>query len=373
MGEFFQNYTENLLIPAGIIVVAIIVGMVVRWVLQNWLGKLAKRTETEYDDILVSVLGRISVYVAMLAGIYVALDQAPYAARVMEYTQPIVLALFVLVLVRGAVALLTGFIRVRADASGSTIALASLTRKIVQIIAYGLGGITILNFFGIAITPILTALGVGGLAVALALQDTLSNIFAGMYITLANQIRVGDYIKMEGAIEGFVMDIGWRNTAVKPFDENLVLIPNNKLSQAIVTNFHLPRKSVRMRADVGVDYRSDPEHVERVLYSIIDECGHNSVEEAEREEQPEGKIRGLLREAPPVVRFATFNNSSLDFFVSFAVSDFDYQYSARHEVMKKIYYRFRKEGINIPFPIRTLHFGDESVVKAIAAAGKREQ
>lgn len=370
MEQFFQNYKENILLPLGIVVVAVLMGFLLRWVLKNWLGKLAERTETEYDDIFVGVLGRISVYLTVLAGIYIALNQAPYAPSIMQYVQPIVLAMSVFVLVRGAVLLVTGFIRVRADASGSTIAVASLTRKIVQIILYGIGGITILNFFGIAITPILTALGVGGLAVALALQDTLSNIFAGMYITLANQIRVGDYIKMEGIVEGFVMDIGWRNTAVKPFDENLVIIPNNKLSQAIVTNFHLPKKVVRVRADVGADYRSDPEHVERVLYSIIETCGHNNIEEAEREEQPAGKIRGLLLDAPPVVRFTMFNASSLDFFVSFTVSDFDYQYSARHEVMKKIYYRFREEGINIPFPIRTLYFGDEAVTKAIESAGK---
>lgn len=373
MEEFFQGYKENVLVPAGIVAVAIVAGFVLRWILQNWLGKLAKRTETEYDDILLGVLGRISVYLTVLGGIYIALNQAPYAPHIMQYVQPIVLALCVFVLVRGAVALLTGFIQLRADASGSTIALASLTRKIVQIVIYGIGGITILNFFGIAITPMLTALGVGGLAVALALQDTLSNIFAGMYITLANQIRVGDYIHMEGTIEGFVVDIGWRNTAVKPFDENLVLIPNSKLSQAVVTNYHLPKKLVRVKVAVGVDYRSDPDHVERVLYSIIDECGHATEEAAQSEEQPEGKIRGLLHESPPVVRFSAFNNSSLDFFVSFAVSDFEYQYSARHEVMKKVYYRFRKEGINIPFPIRTLHFEDDSFAKAIAAVGKREQ
>lgn len=371
MEKFFRHYEVNILIPLGIIVASVLIGLVLRWILRNWLGKLADKTVAEYDDVLVTVLARVTLYITTIAGVYLALDQAPYGPGIMQYVQPVLLAILVFVLARGAVLLLTGIIQIRADTSGSTIAVASLTRKIIQIVVYIIGGITILNFFGIAITPIITALGVGGLAVALALQDTLSNTFAGVYITLANQIRVGDYIKIENNLEGFVTDIGWRNTAIKPFDENLVIIPNNKLAQAVVTNFHLPKQLVRMKADVGVDYRSDPEHVERVLYDIINTSGHDDTLEAEREDQAPDKIRGLLRDPEPVVRFSMFNNSSLDFFVSFSVSDFQFQYSARHEIMKKIYYRFREEGINIPFPIRTLHLGDASVVKSIEAMGSR--
>lgn len=371
MDRFFDNYETTILIPLGIVAVSVLVGIILRWIIRNSLGKIAARTRGGYDNIIVDVLARTSFYIAVLAGVYTAVDSAPYAPSVLDYARPILLAVLVFILARAAVSLLTGLIRVRADTSGSTIAVASLTHKIIQIVVYIVGGITILNFFGISITPIITALGVGGLAVALALQDTLSNIFAGMYITLANQIRVGDYIKLENNLEGFVVDIGWRNTAIKPFDENLVIIPNNKLSQTIVTNYFLPQQLVRVKVDVGVDYRSDPTHVERVLYEIIQECGHDDKAEAEVEEQPTGKIRGLMRAPEPVVRFTMFNNSSLDFFVSFSVSDFQYQYSARHEVMKRVYYRFREEGINIPFPIRTLHFGDESVLRAMESAGNK--
>lgn len=373
MSDFFQHYDSTILLPLGIIAASVFIGIILRWIIGNWLGKLAKRTAAAYDDVLVRVMARLALYLTTIAGVYVAMDQTPYVATIMPYIQPVLLTILVMVLAHGAVQLLIGVIQVRADTSGSTIAVTSLTRKIIQIVVYIIGGITILNFFGIAIAPMITALGVGGLAVALALQDTLSNIFAGVYITLANQIRVGDYIKMENLLEGFVTDIGWRNTAVKPFDENLVIIPNNKLAQAIVTNYHLPKQLVRMKVDVGVDYSSDPEHVERVLYGIINSGGHDNALEAEREDQPAGKIRGLLRDPAPVVRFAAFNTSTLDFSVNFAVSDFQYQYSARHEIMKKIYYRFREESINIPFPIRTLRLGDEGVVKSIEAMGNRDK
>ena len=371
MKQFFEQYDVNILLPLGIVAAGAVAGLAIRWLIRNSLGRLAGRTRGEYDDIVVAVLTRISVPLSVIAAAFLAFDSAPYAAAVMPYLRPVILAAVVLVLVRAAVMLLIGAIKVRADTSGGTLAVTSLTRKIVQIVVYIIGGITILSFFGISITPIVTALGVGGLAVALALQDTLSNMFAGVYITLANQIRVGDYIKLENNLEGFVVDIGWRNTSIKPFDENLVIIPNNKLSQSIITNYFLPLPAVRAKVEVRVDYRSDPGHVERVLYSIVNEYGHDDPAEAAREDQPSDKIRGLLRIPEPVVRFSMFGDSALNFFMSFSVIDFQHQGPARHEIMKKVFYRFREEDINIPFPIRTLHLGDEQVLKALGKEGEK--
>lgn len=371
MPSFFEQYDVNILLPLGIVAASVVGGILLRWIARNWLGKLAEKTPGEYDDLLVALIGRISVPLAVIAGLFLAFDLAPYSAIVLPYARPILLAAVVVVLVRSSILLLTGLIKARADMSGGTLAVTSLTRKIIQIVVYIIGGVTILSFFGISITPIITALGVGGLAVALALQDTLSNMFAGVYITLANQIRVGHYIKLENNLEGFVVDIGWRNTAIKPFDENLVIIPNNKLSQSIVTNYFLPLPAVRAKVEVGVDYRSDPEQVENILMSIITESGHEDSDTAGLEEQPEGLIRGLLRVPEPIVRFTMFGESAMNFSVSFSVSDFQHQSAVRHAVMKKVFYRFREEGINIPFPSRTLHFGDEQVVQAIEVVRKK--
>ncbi len=370
MNTFFEQYFPNILLPTSIVVAAVFVGIVLRWAIRSLLGRLADRTPSEYDDIFVAVLVRISLPLVVIAGLFMALDITPYAPVVMPYIRPVLLAVVVLVLARATVMLLTGIIKMRATMSGSTMAFTSLTRKIVQIVIYVIGVITVLSFFGISITPMITALGVGGLAVALALQDTLSNMFAGIYITLANQIRVGDYIKLESNIEGFVVDIGWRNTSIKPFDENLVIIPNNKLSQSTITNYFLPVPLVRARVDVGVDYRSDPEHVERVLYSVIRDYGHDDPVEAEQENQPTDKIRGLLRVPEPVVRFTMFADSSLNFFVSFSVNSFENQGIARHAVMKRVFYRFREEGINIPFPIRTVQIDNEQVIRIVGKSGE---
>lgn len=357
---FLRHYYPNIVIPLGIIAAFAIAGWVLRWIIHSSLGRLAGRTHSEFDDLFVAVLVRISVPLAVIAGVFLAFDNAPYSKAVMPYLQPVLLAAVVVVLARALVMLVTGTIKLRADKSDGALAFTSLTRKIVQVVVYIIGGITILSFFGISITPMITALGVGGLAVALALQDTLSNMFAGVYITLANQIRVGDYIKLENNLEGFVVDIGWRNTSIKPFDENLVIIPNNKLSQSIITNYFLPLPVVRTRIEVGVDYQSDPEHVERVLLSIIREYGHADISTAGLEEQPEGKIRGLLSTPDPIVRLALFADSAMTFVLSFSVNDFQNQGPARHAVMKHIVRHFREEGIQIPFPTRRLYFDGEA-------------
>ena len=122
--------------------------------------------------------------------------------------------------------------------------------------------------FEVDIRAILAALGVGGLAVALALQDTLSNLFAGFYVSVARQIRIGDFVKIDAGQSGYVQDIGWRSTTLRELGGNLIFIPNNKLSQSIVTNYNLPQRPIAVAITVPVASRSDPSQVERILTEI---------------------------------------------------------------------------------------------------------
>ena len=116
----------------------------------------------------------------------------------------------------------------------------TLSRNLAQLAVFLLGVVWLLAAFQVDIRPMLTALGVGGLAVALALQDTLSNLFSGFYVAVAGQVRLGDYIKLNTGEAGYVTDIGWRSTTIRELANNLIIVPNSKLSQAIVTNYHLP-------------------------------------------------------------------------------------------------------------------------------------
>jgi small-conductance mechanosensitive channel len=224
----------------------------------------------------------------------------------------------------------------------SGLQVTSLTENIARIAVIVLGALILMNELGISITPILTALGVGGLAVALALQDTLSNFFAGFYIMMAGQIRVGDYVKLDSGEEGYVVDISWRSLTIRTLPNNIVVVPNSKVAQANVTNYALPEKRMSLLIKIGVSYESDPDHIERVL-----------IEEALAASRD---VPGLLSEPAPFVRFIPgFGDFSLDFTLIVQVSEFVDQYLAQHELRKRILRRIRKEGIEIPFPIRTLH------------------
>jgi small-conductance mechanosensitive channel len=199
-------------------------------------------------------------------------------------------------------------------------------------------------------SQIITALGVGGLAVALALQDTLANLFAGIHILMEKSIRVGDFVRLETGQEGYVEDITWRTTRIKMLPNNMVIIPNSKLSQSIMTNYYLPEKRMALLIPIGVSYSSDPEKVERIL-----------VEEAKK---AVGEVPGLLGEPEPAVRFIPgFGESSLDFTLVCHVQEFTDQYPVQHELRKRIFKRFKDEGIEIPFPHRTVYLKSINSIK----------
>jgi len=217
-----------------------------------------------------------------------------------------------------------------------------LSRTITKAIVFALGALIIANSLGISITPMLTALGIGGLAVALALQDTLSNLFAGVHILVEHPVRGGDYIKLDTGEEGFVSDIGWRTTRIRQLANNIVIVPNSKLAQSNITNYFLPEKRMSLLISIGVSYDCDPDHIEAVL---IEEATAGAA-----------VIPGLLSDPPPFVRFIPgFGDSSLNFTLICQVSEFVDQYLAQHELRKRIFKRFKKDGIEIPFPQRTVH------------------
>jgi small-conductance mechanosensitive channel len=188
----------------------------------------------------------------------------------------------------------------------------------------------------------LTALGVGGLAVALAMQDTLSNLFGGFYVAVAGQVRLADYIKLNTGEEGYVTDIGWRSTTIRSLGNSLIIVPNAKLAQAIVTNYDLPEKRMSATVEVRVSYDCDADRIERVL---LDVAARGTRE-----------IPGMLADPAPSVTFDPgFGDSALGLTLNYQVAEFASQFSVRDELRRRIFRRFREEGIRIPFPARAVY------------------
>ncbi|HUL00654.1 MAG TPA: mechanosensitive ion channel family protein [Nitrospirota bacterium] len=234
--------------------------------------------------------------------------------------------------------------------SGMPISVTGLLLGVTKASIYGIGILIALNYLGLSIAPIITALGVGGLAMALALQDTLSNLFAGMHILAEQSIRVGDFIRLETGQEGYIVDIGWRTTRIRMMSNNMVIVPNSKLSQSVVTNYYLPERQVVIQLPISVSVDTDPSLVERLL---LDEVNKASLD-----------IPGICKETPPSVLLVPgFGASSLDFTLFCRVKDIVDQQRVLHELRKRIITRFKKDGVDIPFPSQTLYVKEISTGK----------
>ncbi len=335
-----------LLIPFIIFVVSTAILFTVRGIAFRLVHRWAERTETKIDDIIINSFKTPSIYWCLAIGLYIGADVSELPKRYIFYLSKAIYVIVILSITIAAANLVGKIFKNYIQKLDVPIPTTGLAYGILKGTIFIIGFLIILSVLGISITPLITALGVGGLAVALALQDTLANLFAGIHILMEKSIRVGDFVKLETGQEGYIEDITWRTTRVRMLPNNIVVIPNSKLAQSVVTNYYLPEKRMSLLVPISVSYSSDPEKVERVL-----------VEEAKK---GAGEIPGLLGEPEPFVRFIPgYGDSSLDFTLICQVKEFVDQYLAQHELRKRIFKRFKEEGIEIPFPHRTVYLREE--------------
>jgi len=344
--ELVRSHSLQLMAPVLVFCITLIVGFVVRRLLFSALARWARKTSGQLDDIVVhAVRGPFMVWVLML-GLHLATQISPLPDKVSNLIAKILLFLMVASLTFVGAKLASEIVRLYGSRMQGTLPVTSLTQNMAQVAVIIVGILILLSSLGMSITPLLTALGVGGLAVALGLQDTLANFFAGFYVSLAGYVRLGDYIKLDSGQEGYVSDIGWRSTTIRALANNLIIVPNSKLAQAIVTNYHLPEKRISFSMPVSVNLECDPDQIEEIL---LDEARKGA-----------GEIQGLLSEPAPTARFIPgFGSFSLDFTLACHVSEFVDQYAVQHELRKRILRRFRKEKISSPLPARTVYVHEE--------------
>jgi small-conductance mechanosensitive channel len=210
----------------------------------------------------------------------------------------------------------------------------------VRGIIIGLGVLVFLDSVGIAITPIVASLGIGSLAVALALQDTLANLFAGFYMIAEKPVESGHFVRLESGEEGYITRVGWRSTHIRMLSDTMVVVPNAKLAGSVITNFSLPKAELAVTVEVGVDYGSELEYVEQVTLEVARDIMAG--------------VDGAQPGFEPRVRYHTFGDSSIRFTVWLGARDFASGFAIRHEFIKHLHERYRKTGILLPFPTRTL-------------------
>ncbi len=345
MQVLIKHLVENpfaVIIPVAIFVGTLLAGLIVRRVLFRIAKEWSTSSESQLDLLVTETLrGPILIWTLILG-----LHFANEASRLpVAYQRPIHTTLMFLWALSFTVAAsqFAGYaIRFYGNSATGARSVTSLSQKLAQLTVLALGLIWMLKVvFNTSLTPVLTAFGVGGLAVALALQDTLSNLFAGFYVSISRLMRIGDYIKLSTGEEGYVTDINWRCTTMRTNGNNMIVVPNNKIGTTIFTNYYLPEPRMGMSVTFGVDNNSDIDQVEAIL---LDETNLAT-----------GVLDGLLSEPAPSIRFNPGpGDFSLGFQVNFHVATFSDQYLVQSELRKRLYKRLLKENINMPFPTKTV-------------------
>ncbi|MFD5625386.1 mechanosensitive ion channel family protein [Streptomyces sp. NPDC127072] len=330
---------DDWMLAATAVVAGILAAFLSRMLLR-WLGKHALRTNWSGDDLVVAALRTLVPWGAIAGGIASAAAVLPLTPSVGHNVNRTLTVLLILVATVAAARFVAGLVRSLAQSRSGVAGSATIFVNITRVVVLAMGFLVMLQTLGISIAPLLTALGVGGLAVALALQDTLANLFAGVHILASKTIQPGDYIRLSSGEEGYVVDINWRNTTVRQLSNNLVIIPNAQLAGTNMTNFNRPEQQMTLLVQVGVGYDSDLDHVERVTTDIVAEVMT--------------EITGAVPDHEPAVRFHTFGDSRISFTVILGVGEFSDQYRIKHEFIKRLHKRYREEGIRIPAPTRTV-------------------
>jgi len=217
--------------------------------------------------------------------------------------------------------------------------------NMLRIVIFLTGLLVILSYLDIPIAPIVTALGIGGFAVALAFQDTLSNLFSGLHILASRLVKPRDFIKLDTGEKGYVADVTWRNTTIRTLQGNMVVVPNSRLASAIVTNFNQPRKDMVVTLEVGVDYSSDLNEVEEVTVEVAREVMR--------------EVPGGTNDFQPFIRYHTFSDYRIEFTVILRVDEYVDQYLLKHEFTKRLHRSYRERGIEIPPPTRAITYARE--------------
>jgi len=332
--------------------------LVLGFILNKVLHRGGQRLGETWGGFIFSLLESLPLPLLLLATLYTSLELLPLPRTMERMGSKLTLALVIIVIFYFPAKVLILFLRRMGRRDPGLKQVAEPAAFIVRALFAVLALVIILENLGISLTGVWTTLGVGSVAVALALQETLSNFFAGLYLLADRPVASGDYIKLDSGQEGYVVRIGWRSAALRTLSNNLVVIPNSTLAKAVVTNYSMPEKRMFYSLPVSVAYGTDPKWVEQILVEIAQEAVREGVE-------------GLLEEpAPSVSLIPGFGDSSLDFSLSVQIRQFTDQFTIQSELRKRILERFDREKIEMPFPTRTVQFHLPTLA-ALRSAGEK--
>ncbi|MGB2869536.1 MAG: mechanosensitive ion channel family protein [Bacteroidota bacterium] len=329
----------------------------VGWLIKRFLDvvgrNIAKRTKTEVDDaILDAILPRIK-WIAFVVGSFLASDEVakvtiknPIAHQILGYTKGAIFVGLVFVvtvlLIQLTDVIVTHTIEKRGRQAGIAYdnALVLLLKRTSSSIFVLIACIMTLGHFGVDVSSLLVFLGGGSVAIALAAQDTLSNMIAGFVIMIDRPFRIGDRVRLPSGEIGDVYEIGIRSTKILDPDQNLIISPNAELVKAKMVNFSYPGHHIRIVSEVGVAYGTNLDVAKKMILSLA------------------RKHPDILSDPPPEVFTTALADSSVTLMLSARTDHFNKKFKIETELREHIYNAFLEEGIDIPFPQRVVHLSN---------------
>ena len=334
-------YFENPWIQSlGIFILSLVLTVIIRWSLRFISLALVQKTKTQVDDIVIRAVKKLVTYSVPVIGLMVALMPLSLPTSIPQRT---LFSLLAVVVIRGAISLVEDLSQwtektwVKRTDSTLDDGLLPLVRKVVKTSIVILGVLLILQEWEVQIGPILGALGIGGLAMGLALNSSLANIFGGIQLLLDGSLNAGDKVMLESGEVGEVLDVGLRSTKLRTYDNEVIFLPNSQLANSRIKNFTRPDVSIRVTVNFGVAYGSDVARVKQVVLDAIRE------------------LDDILQEPAPQVLFLNMGDFSLDMCARVWVDDYGKQFARKLEMTELIYRTLNERGIEIPFPTRTLY------------------
>ena len=335
----------------AIVLIAIVVAFLSHKLLFPLINRFTNWTPTDLDSNLVkSVRWPFTIGILVL-GVYLAVvisweltasdrDRADSIARALG----VVLGISVVVrLISSAIDWYLASLSARAN-HVVDLRLFPLIRRVGGVIIYGIGALLVMDVMDINISPLIAGLGLGGLAVALAIQPTLANLFAGTYVMTEGVISTGDYIELESGMAGYVVEVGWRSTRIRTWGNNLVVVPNARFAETIITNYQQPAPAVNVYVTCGVSYDSDLDHVEKASREVMDDLVQND--------------SNAIKSYGAWFAFDAFGDSNVDFWLFLQARDRIASFNLQSTLIKNLHRRFKEESIVINYPVRTLQFPD---------------
>lgn len=325
----------------SLLIGSILFSLVFNLILSVYIKNLTRKTESEVDDILLKIITRpISIFI-MFIGTYFAFKRLSTLDNYSYYVDE---SFFVIIVV------ISSYLISKVSSFSISLWLRSqekyektprLLDRLIAVTVYIIALIIVLAHFEVQITPLVATLGVGGLAVGLAIKNTLTNFFAGIHLLSDRPISVDDYIEIPAEqIKGYVQDIGWRSTRIRSLTDNIIIVPNSKLAENIIVNNYLPRKKLFVVVEGSVAFDSDLDKVERVALETA-----NMVQKTSD---------GAVRDHKPSLKFRRFGESNIEFTVVLGVENISDKFEVRHNFIKALIKKFREENIEISYPVRKI-------------------